>query len=377
VAATAPLYSFRQKAKLSIDYNLGGGESRTPAVLAALPAQNVTGGDGNRPLPKNLVLNGDVVSNPRVAVVGVGAFGRNHLRVLRESPRASLAAAVDIDSERARQAAAGHPCEVLTDWRKLPGMADAAVVAVPTTAHAEVACGLLEAGLDVLVEKPIAPDLESANRMIETARHHGRILQVGHLESFNPAVIALREAASLPLFFEIHRMSVFSPRSLDVDVVLDLMIHDIDIVLSLTGLLPDEIRAAGISVLSEKVDIANVRLAFSTGCVANLSASRVSTERIRKLRLFQPREYISIDYQSQQAVAIQVGENRQIKFKPMKVEKDEPLRLEVESFLDCIESREEPKVGGPEAARALGVALEILDKIEEHGKVVAHSLSTL
>ena len=312
----------------------------------------------------------------RIAVVGAGAFGRNHLRILHETPRADLVAAVDSDAERASSASAEHSCEALSDWRDLSGRVDAAIVAVPTTLHTEVACGLLEAGIDVLVEKPIAPDLASANRMVETAASHGRVLQVGHLESFNPVVIALRDAATLPLFFEIHRMSVFTPRSLDVDVVLDLMIHDLDIVLSLTGLMPEEIRAAGISVLSEKVDIANVRLAFSTGCVANLTASRVSTERIRKLRLFQNREYISIDYQKQVATSVQVDKDRKIGFRTLPVKQDEPLRLEVESFLDCVESRQAPRVGGAEATRALEVALGILDKIEEHGKVVANSLST-
>jgi predicted dehydrogenase len=316
------------------------------------------------------------VNKTRIAVVGAGAFGRNHLRVLHETARAELVAAVDSDAERASSASAEHSCEALPDWRDLAGRVDAAIVAVPTTLHAEIACGLLEAGIDVLVEKPIAPDLASANRMVGTAARHSRVLQVGHLESFNPVVIALRDAATLPLFFEIHRMSVFTPRSLDVDVVLDLMIHDLDIVLSLTGLMPEEIRAAGISVLSDKVDIANVRLAFSTGCVANLTASRVSTERIRKLRLFQNREYISIDYQKQVATSVQVDKDRKIGFRTLPVMRDEPLRLEVESFLDCVESREAPRVGGAEATRALDVALGILDKIEEHGKVVANSLST-
>lgn len=297
--------------------------------------------------------------------------------MLRESDRAELVAAVDPDVGRAERAAAEHGCAALRGWEELAGKVDAAVVAAPTMLHAEIAGGLLESGIDVLVEKPIAPDIASAGRMIGAAERNGRVLQVGHLESFNPAVAALREATRLPLFFEIHRMSIFTPRSLDVDVVLDLMIHDIGIVLGLTGLMPNEIRAAGISVLSEKVDIANVRLGFSTGCVANLTASRVSTERVRKLRMFQPREYISIDYQRQGAVAFQVGENQRIGVRPLPVHKDEPLRLELEAFLDCVVTRNTPRVNGPGALRALEVALEILAKIEEHGKVVAHSLSTL
>ena len=313
----------------------------------------------------------------RIAVVGAGAFGRNHLRVLRESPRASLVAAVDIDAEKAEQAAAEFGCAALRDWRELAGQADAAVVATPTCAHAEAGCGLMEAGIDVLVEKPIAADMASANNLVSTASRRGRILQVGHLEGFNPAITALRQMVTLPLFFEIHRLSLFTPRSLDVDVVLDLMIHDIDIVLWLTGLMPQEIRAAGISVLSPKVDIANVRLAFATGCVANLTASRVSTERVRKLRLFQPSQYVSLDYQRQDAVCCQVSGDRQIGFAPLAVQKDEPLKLELEAFLDAVRTRQTPLLDGARATRALQVAREILVRIEEHAEVVAQSVSAL
>src|SRR4029077_67214 len=173
---------------------------------------------------------------------------------------------------------------------------DAAIIAAPTTVHSEIGWALLASGIDVLVEKPIAIDLPAADRLIEAAERNGRILQVGHLERFNPAVVALEQRVTLPLFFEIHRMNLFSPRSLDVDVVLDLMIHDVDIVLSLARAEPEEIRAAGISILSNKVDIANVRLQFPNGSVANLTASRISTERVRKLRLFQPHQYLSLDY---------------------------------------------------------------------------------
>ncbi len=311
----------------------------------------------------------------RIAVVGAGAFGRNHLRVLSGLPQAALVAAVDTDAERAGRAAADYGCRALTDWRRLAGLVDAAVVATPTTTHAEIGCGLMEAGVDVLVEKPIAADLTSADRLAGAAARLKRILQVGHLESFNPAVEALRDAVRLPLFFEIHRLSVFTPRSLDVDVVLDLMIHDIDIVLSLTQRTPCEVRAAGISILSPKVDIANARLAFESGCVANLTASRVSTDRVRKLRLFQPHEYISVDYQRQEAVVMTPGQDRRIRFRTLPVSKAEPLRRELEAFLDCVHTRSRPRVSGPEASAALKVALEILAKIEEHGKVVARSIS--
>jgi len=197
---------------------------------------------------------------------------------------------------------------------------------------------------------------------------------VGQLERFNPAVIALEQVITQPLFFEVHRLSEFSPRSLDVDVVLDLMIHDIDILLALIRKNPEEIRAAGIHILSEKVDIANVRLQFPGGCVANLTASRVSTERVRKLRLFQPHEYISLDYGRQDAVRFSVKPPMSIGFAPLAVTKDEPLRLELEDFFGSIVSREQPRVTGIQALAALEVALEILAKIEEHSRLVAHSL---
>jgi predicted dehydrogenase len=310
-----------------------------------------------------------------VAVVGAGAFGRNHLRVIRESGHADLAGVVDCDPARAAEAAGRFGCPAFGDIRELTGRADAAIVAVPTCAHAEVGVALLEAGLDVLVEKPIAPDLNSARRLVEAARAGSRILQVGHLERFNPAVAALAMVSRLPLFFEVHRLSVFTPRSLDVDVVLDLMIHDLDVVLTLVGRMPEEIRAAGISILSSKVDIANVRLAFPGGCVANFTASRVSTERVRKLRLFQPHEYVSLDYARQDAAAFQVGAGREIGFRMLPVEKAEPLRLELESFFQAVETRSQPLVTGEQACRALEVALSILDKIEEHSRVVARTVA--
>jgi len=262
----------------------------------------------------------------RIAVIGAGQFGQNHCRVVRQSTRAQLTAVVDIDPSRA----------AIADFRELAGQVDGAIVAAPTSAHAEIGCWLLEHGIDVLVEKPIAPDLESADRLEAAAATHSRILQVGHLERFNPAVIALESRVTLPLFFEIHRLNVFSPRSLDVDVILDLMIHDIDIVLSLTGAEPEEIRAAGVSILSSKVDIANVRLQFPNGCVTNLTASRVSTERVRKLRLFQPQQYCSLDYARQELLIFSVGADRQVAFEPVPVAKSEPLQLQFDAFLDSM-----------------------------------------
>jgi predicted dehydrogenase len=315
------------------------------------------------------------MSKIRVAVVGVGEFGRNHVRIAHQSPRASLVAVVDTDPARAAEIAAANTCLAFTDPRALAGKVDAAIVAVPTSAHADVACALLESGIDVLVEKPIAPDLPSADRLIYAAESHARILQVGHLERFNPAVMALEKVARQPLFFEIHRLSVFSPRSLDIDVVLDLMIHDIDILLSLVPGEIEEIRAAGISILTPKVDIANVRLQFQGGCVANITASRVSTDRVRKLRLFQPHQYISVDYGRQDTAVFSVGADRQISFQQLPVVKAEPLATQFDAFLDAVETRQTPKLNGPTARRTLEAALAILAKIEEHSRAVSQSLT--
>ena len=314
------------------------------------------------------------MSQPRVAVIGAGAFGQNHCRVVHESARAQLAAIVDTDAARAAEAAGRYQTVALTDARDLPGKVDAAIIAAPTTVHSEIGCYLLAAGIDVLVEKPIAGDLASADRLIEAAARGGRILQVGHLERFNPAVLALEQRVTLPLFFEVHRMNLFSPRSLDVDVVLDLMIHDVDLVLALAGAEPEEIRAAGISILSGKVDIANVRLQFPNGCVANLTASRISTERVRKLRLFQPNQYLSLDYARQDLAVFSVGSDRQIGFEQAPVTKGEPLKLQFDAFLDSLASRTSPKSSGAAARRTLEAALAILDKIKEHSEVVSKTL---
>jgi len=310
----------------------------------------------------------------RVAVIGAGSFGKNHVRVVRESTRAELMYVVDTDVTRARD----HAGEAKTtaDYRDVMGHVDAAILAVPTVLHAEIGCALLEAGIDVLVEKPIAPALEEADRLVDAAGRKGRILQVGHLERFNPAVIALERAATLPLFFEIHRMSVFTLRSLDVDVVLDLMIHDLDIVLALARAELNDIRAAGISILSPKVDIANVRLEFEDGCIANLTASRVSTEKVRKLRLFQPRQYISIDYAKQSAAVFTVGGPEGIAFDQLPVEPAEPLKLQFDAFLDAVETRKPPKLTGATARKTLEIALAILDKIKEHAGVVEKTLAS-
>jgi predicted dehydrogenase len=315
------------------------------------------------------------VSKPRIAVIGAGSFGRNHLRVVHQSEHAELSGVLDTDENRAAEAGAKFACPIFRSFEELAKNSSAAVVATPTTTHADVGCRLMELGLDVLIEKPIADDTQAGARLVETAERRGKILQVGHLERFNPAVLALEKVVGKPLFFEIHRLSEFSPRSLDVDVVLDLMIHDIDILLALTGLMPEEIRAAGISILSSKVDIANVRLQFPGGCTANLTASRVSTERVRKLRLFQPHEYISLDYSRQDAVRFRVNPPMKIDFEALPVEEDEPLRLELEEFFEAIQARRAPRTSGRQALDALRVARDILAKIEEHARLVEQTLS--
>jgi predicted dehydrogenase len=245
--------------------------------------------------------------------VGAGAFGRNHLRVLRELETAgegvALAAAVDPDAARAEEAARQYGIPVfatIEELLKADLKLDAAIVAVPTVKHHEVTAALLESGLDLLVEKPLATNLTEADDLIARAERGGRILQPGHLERFNPAVLAVEPNLKRPMFFEAHRLSVFTPRALDVDVVLDLMIHDLDIVLTFAKSQVREVRAVGLPILSPKVDIANVRVEFESGCVANFTASRVSTEQVRKLRFFEPRQYVSIDYARRDVLVIRV-----------------------------------------------------------------------
>lgn len=310
----------------------------------------------------------------RIAVAGAGVFGRNHIRVLKDLPGAELVGIYDLNTESAMAVAAEFGVGNFGSLDELAANADACVVAVPTIAHKDVGCALLARGLDLLIEKPIALDLASAQSLVDIAEKQCRILQVGHLERFNPAVIALEKAITLPLFFEIHRLSLFTPRSLDVDVVLDLMIHDIEILLALMDQEPVNIQAAGIHILSEKVDIANVRMEFPGGVIANLTASRASTEKVRKMRVFQPGAYLSMDYSKQELFGIEIGPQRQVRIKPFLVVKNEPLRLELEAFLNSVRTREKPKVDGRTSTKALKVALEVVDKIQLHAGVVAKTL---
>ncbi len=314
----------------------------------------------------------------RVGVVGVGDFGRNHVRVLHDLAGAELVGVHDADPERARQVAAEFGTRAFEDVAHLAEQADAACVAVPTKLHARISSELLEHGVDVLVEKPIAASLREADELIATAKKAGCILQVGHLERFNPAVVALQKIVTRPLFFEVHRLGVFSPRSLDVDVVFDVMIHDLDVLLALLDSPPHEIQAVGIPVLTDKVDIAHARIEFESGAVANVTASRVSTERVRKLRFFQAREYISVDYTRQDVTRIRVvGEGSQpaIDFEKLPTEPEEPLKAELRSFVAAVRERKTPLVDGHAGRRALELAERVMAGIVQHANRVKPELA--
>lgn len=305
----------------------------------------------------------------KVAVVGVGQFGRHHARVYRDLPEAELAGVFDINEQKAAAVASEYNCRKFSSLEELFGEVEAVSLAVPTGLHSEIGVKLLEGGIDLLVEKPLARTMPEADALIAAAEKQRRILQVGHLERFNPAVQAVREILSTPLFFEVHRLSVFTERSLDVDVVLDLMIHDLDIVLSLVDSEPEEIRAVGISVLSPKIDIANVRLSFQNGCVANFTASRVSPEKIRKMRWFQPREYVSLDYARQDAAVttVDISSGRPVlSHRRLEPPRAEPLQLQLADFLRNVRQRTAPAVGGKEGRRALQLAHQILQQIGRH-----------
>src|SRR5438128_3103398 len=305
----------------------------------------------------------------RVAVVGTGEFGRNHARGDRELDGAELMGVFDENPERAAAVAAEFQTPVLTRLEELPGRVDAASVAVPTVAHAEVGCRLLEMGLDVLVEKPMAVNLVEADALLRAAKKTGRILQVGHVERFNPAVVAVEPILNRPLFFDVHRLGVFTPRSLDVDVIYDLMIHDLDILLALVGEPVTEVKAVGIPVLSDKVDIAHARLEFEGGAVANVTASRVSTERVRKVRFFQQHEYISLDYARRDALRVGVkrpGPEPEFAFEKLPSAGVEPLRQELEAFLEAVRTRKEPQTNGTARRTALELATRVMACIQEH-----------
>jgi predicted dehydrogenase len=305
----------------------------------------------------------------RVAVVGTGEFGRNHARVYRELEGVELVGVFDTNEARAKAVASEFQTKALRGLEELRERADAVSVAVPTVDHSSVGCRLLEMGLDVLVEKPMAVNLGEADALIASAKRHQGILQVGHVERFNPAVMAVEPILNRPLFFEVHRLGVFTPRSLDVDVIYDLMIHDLDILLALVQEPVEEVKAVGIPVLTDKVDIAHARLEFTGGAVANITASRVSTERVRKMRFFQQHEYISLDYARRDALRIGVkkpGPQPEFGFEKLPSRSVEPLHAELEAFVDAVRTRHEPRTNGAAGRAALELAGRVMASIQEH-----------
>jgi predicted dehydrogenase len=315
----------------------------------------------------------------RVAVVGTGEFGRNHSRVYGELKGAELVGVVDQDFARAERTAQEFHTTAFKGIEELRGKVDAATVAVPTVGHAEVGCRLMEMGIDVLVEKPMASTLAEADELLVAAQKHKRILQVGHVERFNPAVLAVEPVVKRPLFFEVHRLGVFTSRSLDVDVIYDLMIHDLDILLALVKEQVTEVKAVGIPVLTDKVDIAHARLEFAGGAVANVTASRVSTERVRKMRFFQAREYISLDYARRDALRVGVkkpGPQPEFGFEKLPAPATEPLQAELEAFIEAVRTRVAPKTDGAAGRAALELADRVMTSIREHDarvQPVAHA----
>jgi predicted dehydrogenase len=300
----------------------------------------------------------------KLAVIGVGHLGRQHARLYADLPDVELVGVVDILKPRVEEIACLYRTTAFADYRQILGKVDAVSLAVPTIDHARIGIDLLEHGVDVLVEKPIAASVEEAQALVDAAARHNRLLQVGHVERFNPIVAVAREAATRPQFFEIHRLAEFSPRSLDIDVVLDLMIHDIDIVLSLVPAQIREVRAVGIPVLSQKADIANARVEFEDGCVANFTASRVSFEKTRKLRFFQPNDYISVDYSTQTGIVVSLRRGQVIERK-LEPAKQEPLKVQLQAFVRCVQKREKPAVSGEDGLRALQLAMRINCAIAE------------
>ena len=305
----------------------------------------------------------------RVAVIGVGHLGRHHARLLSAIPGVELSAVVDTNRARAEEIAAASGTRAHTDYHDVLGRVDAVTLAVPTELHTEVALPFLEAGVAVLVEKPMARSVAEADELIAAAARTGALLAVGHTERFNPAVLAARTRLADPRFIEVHRLGTFPERSLDIDVVFDLMIHDLDIVLSFVDSEVESIEAVGVPVLTGRVDIANVRIRFVNGCIANLTASRISRDRVRKIRFFQPEAYLSIDYAAQKlevwrlvtgngpAPSIQGGE--------VPVQNQEPLKCELEDFVDAVVAGRRPLVPGEEGRRALALAKQIANVMAE------------
>lgn len=303
----------------------------------------------------------------RTAVIGVGHLGRHHARILAALPDVELTAVVDVNRSRAEEVAAANRTTAVFDYRQLLGCVDAVSIAVPTELHASVGAVFLEAGIPALVEKPLARSLAEADALIDAAAIHGVALAVGHTERFNPAVAAASPLLTNPRFIEVHRLGTFPERSLDIDVVFDLMIHDLDVVLSIVKSDVESIEAVGVPVVTPRVDIANARVRFSNGCIANVTASRISRDRVRKIRFFQPAAYLSIDYAAQKVELWRLvkgdGPQPSIEGGELDVPSEEPLKRELVDFIGAVRERRAPLVTGEQGRRALALAQAITDKI--------------
>jgi predicted dehydrogenase len=319
----------------------------------------------------------------RVAVLGVGNLGQHHARVYTQLPGVTLVGVVDHDEARAREVAKKLKVEAFSRPEQVLGKVDAVSVVVPTALHTPVALPFLKAGVHCLIEKPLTTDLAEADLLIDAARASGALLQVGHIERFNPAILAMREFSGQPLFIEAHRLGPYSPRNTAIDVVLELMIHDIDIVLALVGRKVLSVQSVGLPILSHTEDIANVRLAFEGGCVANLTASRVTTAKQRKIRLFTREAYLSVDYLAKEVKVYRLKEGadpsqagsllglaKMVAMETLKIKDEEQLKLELESFADAIRGRKRPVVNGEDARDAIALGLEIRRQMAEHRRTV-------
>ena len=304
----------------------------------------------------------------RIGVIGVGHLGRHHARILSESPEVRLAAVVDVNQSRAREVAAERSTTPFTEWRAILDAVDAVTIAAPTQVHLEIAEAFVERGVHVLVEKPMTPTIADADRLVALARRRDVVLAVGHTERFNPAVERVRSLVQEPRFIEVHRLGTFPERSLDIDVVFDLMIHDLDVVLNLVADEVIGIEAVGVPVLTSRVDIANARLRFSRGCIANLTASRISRDRVRKIRVFQRDAYLSIDYAAQEVEIWRLvpvpGQGPRIEGGKLDVIREEPLKRELDDFVAAIREKREPVVTGAQGRAALALAEQVVARME-------------
>jgi predicted dehydrogenase len=303
----------------------------------------------------------------RVAVIGVGHLGRHHARLLGAMDGVELVAVVDLIRERAEEAAQKTGARPLTDYREIVGQVDAVTVAAPTRVHAEIARPFLERGAGVLVEKPMTSSLADADALVDMAARTGAVLAVGHTERYNPAIRAIAPHVTTPRFVEVHRLSGFPERSLDIDVVFDVMIHDLDIILALVRSEVVAVEAVGVPVMTDRFDIANARLTFASGCVANVTASRISRDTLRKIRFFQPDSYISVDYAEQEVEAYRLvrgdGTRPRIEGGKLPIAREEPLKIELEDFVGAVRDRRPPLVTGADGRRALALAQRIADEM--------------